>query len=670
MKNKKRKLLIIFIVVIFIAVFGIVLFRILGDENSLTIKEKNYINKSRSSLVDVNVLSSNNIFGSDGSGVYYDFLSSFEKKYDLSFNRIYLTDTSKAQGLSLTKGSTLPNNARLFYIDHYVLVSKSFVNVSSNNINGTVGVLKEDLPSLNTYLKANEFKTYENKEALLKGLEDGGITYIAVPMIEYLDVILDKLYSIVYHISDMKDYYYLSVGSDETLNSILNKYYNVWDGFTESFNKRMYSLFTSKLKITEKELDIINSKKYTYGFVEKTPYDVKKSGTFGGIMSKYISSFADFSGTSIDFKGYRNINDLKKDIGKGNVDLYTDYYNLNSLVNIDSLFNVTLSVLMANNDDRTFTSLASLSSNTVYIQENSLYKNYLEASGLKVASFKNTKEISKLIKDKQIIIIDYPEYLIYSRQNDNVSERFRIYTDNTYNIKSNNDSMFNRMLSYYISTIDPKSIIYSGVANYDTVVASGKLISQITKYTAIIIVIIGGVAYIIYRSSKRVYIKQRIKKTDKMKYIDVLTSLKNRNFLTENIPKWNQNTVYPQAIILINLNGIQGLNDTLGYLEGDRQIQSFANILIKTQLDNTEIMRTDGNEFVIYMVGYNEKQVLSYIKKLNKEIKNLPHDKGAAIGFSMIEDDIKLIDDAINEATEVMKKNKELTLGETREITL
>ena len=36
----------------------------------------------------------------------------------------------------------------------------------------------------------------------------------------------------------------------------------------------------------------------------------------------------------------------------------------------------------------------------------------------------------------------------------------------------------------------------------------------------------------------------------------------------------------------------------------------------------------------------------------------------------MIEDDIKLIDDAINEATEVMKKNKELTLGETREITL
>ena len=92
-----------------------------------------------------------------------------------------------------------------------------------------------------------------------------------------------------------------------------------------------------------------------------------------------------------------------------------------------------------------------------------------------------------------------------------------------------------------------------------------------------------------------------------------------------------------------------------------------ANILIKTQLDNTEIMRTDGNEFTVYMVGYSEKQVLSYIKKLNKEIKNLPHEKGAAIGFSMIDSDLKLIDDAINEATENMKKNKELMQGAKNE---
>ena len=147
----------------------------------------------------------------------------------------------------------------------------------------------------------------------------------------------------------------------------------------------------------------------------------------------------------------------------------------------------------------------------------------------------------------------------------------------------------------------------------------------------------------------------------------MLTSIKNRNFLNENLPIWNQNTIYPQSVIVIDLNGVQELNDTYGYSEGDKQIQSLANILIKTQLDNTEIIRTDGNEFTIYMVGYNERQVLSYIKKLNREFKNLPHDKGAAVGFSMINDDLKLIDDAINEATEMMKKNKEAMNGVVNE---
>ena len=59
------------------------------------------------------------------------------------------------------------------------------------------------------------------------------------------------------------------------------------------------------------------------------------------------------------------------------------------------------------------------------------------------------------------------------------------------------------------------------------------------------------------------------------------------------------------------------------------------------------------------MVEYEEKQVVSYIRKLNKEFKELSHGFGAAIGYSMIQDGIKTIDDAINEATLDMRSNKE-----------
>ena len=59
-----------------------------------------------------------------------------------------------------------------------------------------------------------------------------------------------------------------------------------------------------------------------------------------------------------------------------------------------------------------------------------------------------------------------------------------------------------------------------------------------------------------------------------------------------------------------------------------------------------------------------EKQISNYIFKLNKEIKKLPYEFGAEFGFSMIQDDIKTIEDALNEAVEDMKKNKENSSNE------
>ena len=152
--------------------------------------------------------------------------------------------------------------------------------------------------------------------------------------------------------------------------------------------------------------------------------------------------------------------------------------------------------------------------------------------------------------------------------------------------------------------------------------------------------------------------QKKIKKEDKLKFVDQLTSLKNRNYLNENMPNWNKNTLYPQCVIMIDLKKIQEINDTLGYEEGDNQIKSAANSLIKTQLDNTDIIRTNGNEFMIYSIGYNQKQITSYIHKLSKELNNLPYNYGVCITYSMIENDLKSIEDAINECVEDIKNQK------------
>ena len=139
----------------------------------------------------------------------------------------------------------------------------------------------------------------------------------------------------------------------------------------------------------------------------------------------------------------------------------------------------------------------------------------------------------------------------------------------------------------------------------------------------------------------------------------MLTSLKNRNYLNAKIPEWEDCKVFPQAIVIVDLNNVKYVNDNYGHSAGDDLIVKAAGVLVNTQLENSEIIRTDGNEFLIYLVGYSEKQVATYTKKLSKEMKSLPHEFGAAIGFSMITDDIKTLDDTINEATLEMITNKE-----------
>ena len=53
-------------------------------------------------------------------------------------------------------------------------------------------------------------------------------------------------------------------------------------------------------------------------------------------------------------------------------------------------------------------------------------------------------------------------------------------------------------------------------------------------------------------------------------------------------------------------------------------------------------------------------RLVSLLKKLVKEFKKLPYENGVAMGFSMIEDDTKLVEDAFNEASIQMRENKEL----------
>ncbi len=665
--KKLRKVIIIIVLLLILGGVTFGVFTLLNDQNKLTVEERNWINDNINTIQNINIVNNANVFGKNGSGVFYDFLKDFSKEYGLEINYITFNIGSNPSGISFGVKKEISDQDLVIYEDHYVLVSKNDEIIpSSDNLRGkTIGVLNGNTSYVSEYINSSNltYKEYENIDSLKSSL-DNETNYIALPLMEYLDVILASNYHIVYHISDMKVYYTMQK-DDSILARVLNKYYANWlDNFNKYYNEEEFKTFTESLKISDTEVDSLQSVAYNYGFVNTSPYEVIMGGKYGGIIAVYLQKFSELTNIEFNFNKYRSFARFKKAVTSGDIDLYFNYYNNNDDYYKTNGIAIPYVISTKRDNNEVIMSLKSLNGKKVFVEENSLLYDYIKnVKNIKIETYENLKDFkkkTKKLKDEEYYLVI--DEFIFDYQKDSILKDYNIrFEDNInkeYQFKVRTNSALYKLLNTYMEVVDSKEVINEGLNNHYETVKTGSFLSSIAEYIIYLVLIFIIVALLIIRKSKKIIIAKKIKKEDKLKFIDQLTSLKNRNFLNENISVWNNNTIYPQTIIVIDLNKIQEINDVEGYNEGDKQIKACANALIKTQLDNSEIMRTDGNEFVIYLVGYSQKQVTNYIHKLNKEIKKLPYDYGAEYGYSMILDDIKTIEDALNEAVDDMKKQK------------
>lgn len=667
--KKTKKIIITIVTLVVVAVAGIfVFYNYFYDKNQLSISEKEWINTHKTNITSFNVPSDLNIFASTGKGVFYDFLDDLTKKYDLKINK-NVVPISGSTGLGFVVNNKISDEDLLIYEDHYVVISKDYTAVKTfKDLSGKkIGALASIISRVSSsYTDSNSYTTYETKEALTKALTDGEVSYVIAPLTEYIDEVLYNKFNIVYHLDNFVNYYYIHLGNDKTLNSIITKHYNEWinNDYEKSYYNNTYRLFCEKLSISDVESDNLTNKIYNFGFVNQTPFNALNSSKYGGIIFAYLEEFSKFSKVDFTYTKYKTYSELINSFNNNKLDLIFDSSSLETKNSkLDTNIKEKFYIISPLTKNLSIVNLNEINNETIYvIKDSSLAKYLSDLSNIKVETVKNEKALIRKANKNNIIALDAETFDYY--RNDRIKNyqiSYTGYTSANYSFKYiNANDTFTKLFTNYINYLSQTKMTNNGMITYKAAESSGNLVGVIAKYiliiTSVVIVIIG--VYI--SSKKKIKLNTKIKKDEKLKFIDMLTSLKNRNYLNERISTWNQNTIYPQAIIVIDLNNIKYLNDTFGHEEGDRQIMAAANILHQTQQDNTEIMRTDGNEFMIYMVGYSEKQVLNYMKKLIKEFNTLPYDYGAAFGFSMIVDDLKLIDDAINEATIQMRENKEL----------
>ena len=675
----KKKLIIINVVIILICLLTYGVFSYFNKKDNhttLTIHEKQWIENNKNNIIDLSIVNNIPVFNYDGQGVFFDFINSLEKSTGLNFNKLsYEVGDTDISEYSFKLEDKVEDNDILIYEDNYVIVTKE--NKKYNNLSSlsqmTLGVLASDNERAEYFLKSNDdllLKSYDSIDKLLLALDDttNPVQGIVIPKTVYLKQIIEKKnFNISYNISDMKKYYVLSLGSNEQLNTIIKKYYKKWykEEYQESYNTNLTNNYFTFKQIYEQDRVNFTSKRYSYAFINYAPYDSLVGNRLVGTNYEIIKGFAKLSGIEVSYDEYKNNDELVKAFNDNKVDFYLDSSSLNKydleVYNTVSVYDEEIAVISSINNNITVNSIASLKDKDVITIKNSKIEKALLDNDIDVSSYDNLNTLLNKKDENDIIVIDarsYNMYMYNKLKNYKVDYIFDLNNDYTYVIRNiENNKIFNEFFDFYLSFINDNE--YKNIVKYDMFVE--KITDKKPLVIMIIIMVIALIsaliAFIIKLKPKKP--KESITKEDKLKYIDMLTSLKNRNYLNDSIEAWDSSEVYPQSIVIVDLNNIAYINDNYGHEEGDNIIKEAASILINTQVENTEIIRTNGNEFLIYMVEYSEKQVVSYIRKLNKELKELNHGFGAAIGYSMITDELKTIDDAINEATLDMKTNKE-----------
>ena len=673
---KKKPLIITIISVLIVTlVLGVYYYYTRQDkETSLTILEKRWIERNKNDLIDISIMSDAPVFSYNGEGLIFDFIKSTEEKTGLNFNKLsyQLADDPSSEYAFATVNKPGDNDV-IMYEDNYVLLTTK--NVKYNSLaeidSMVVGTLANELNNVNYYLGKNKsltFKTYTESSDLFGAINNGSVDAIVVPKTIYLEnIISNSKINISYNITDMKKYFVLRLGSNKDLNKILSKYYEKWskDNFENSFNHNLSECYFSFKQIYEQDKAAFRSKQYKYAFVDNAPYDSIVNGELKGINNELIKSFANVADIEISYKKYKNYEDLLKDFNSNNIDFYFNTSSINKysmdVSNTVSAYNARAAVLVHNKNNAVITSEYSLNKYDVVTIKNSKIDKYLDSIKVNTINYNNIKEIAKKKKKNNIIVIDNDTYNTYrnTKFKDFINVyQFDINSDYYFTGRDiNNNKIFNSFFSFYISYMDT-NLLSSNINNNIFNIKKNNYLIFIVIF---MLLLIGACISVFVLKHKGPEKKKKvvISKEDKLRYVDMLTSLKNRNYLNDSMEKWDNSGIYPQAIVIVDLNNVAYINDNYGHEEGDKVIKEAASILIQTQIENTEIIRTNGNEFLVYMVEYDEKHVVSYIRKVNKELKELSHGFGAAIGYSMIVDELKTIDDAINEATIDMKNNKE-----------
>jgi len=104
---------------------------------------------------------------------------------------------------------------------------------------------------------------------------------------------------------------------------------------------------------------------------------------------------------------------------------------------------------------------------------------------------------------------------------------------------------------------------------------------------------------------------------------DTLTNISNRRFFEAELEQLNNRSIENLTILLLDIDGLKFINDTLGHLMGDQVIVSASQVVVRCFQSMGIVSRVGGDEFAVIVKKQEPETIEAALEKMNAHLKCL-----------------------------------------------